>query len=91
MNAPGLQWSTQANPTARIGAEEFSRKLGYVNVVAFEHERRKGLVPAPDGVFEKLLFWHPEAVEATIAAHAEGIRRAFGYSSPSEAVYGGAI
>lgn len=64
--------------TDKYYAADFARTLGCASVEAFENARRGGLIPAPDGVFDKRPYWRRETIQKTVETHANGIRAAWG-------------
>ena len=51
----------------------------------FEDQRERGLMPAPEGVFEKRPYWTQAQVAEMRDAIADGIRAAWGHNRPKEA------
>lgn len=57
--------------TDRYSAVNFAIVLGYKSVAAFEADRAKGIIPAPDGVFNGFPYWRRATIEKTKGARDE--------------------
>ncbi len=47
----------------RYSAFNFANLVGYVSMHAFEADRRKGIIPPPDGVIDGQPYWRRESIE----------------------------
>lgn len=74
-------WDFSHDKSRRLTAAQLAEFLGYPNIDAFEHDRKEGRIFAPDGVFNKFVYWTQDTAEKMLEARADGIRQAWGYES----------
>lgn len=75
------------NANDYLNDEELAVYLGCTNVLALRYERKGGVLPAPDTVFEGRAYWSPDSAKNLFAERLSAIHQAFGRpkTEPSEA------
>ena len=63
----------------RYSDANFAATLGCPNLSAFRADRAQGLIPAPDGVFNKRPYWRRETILQAIEIRVNAMRGAYGH------------